>query len=189
MVKTCLCCGKSFEAKSNALRCSPCRKEVERQRKRERERRYRETNREAIRERRRLKSATASSSEKWLPVPDAPNYEISSTGKVRNRKTGKVLKPYTSKKGDNVIALSLKNHVRRVSVNNLLWLVHGTVKGRTTIAVPVVITKGNERRYFESSREAARFIAARECYTDKAVRYYFRYRRNEAYGWKINYQR
>lgn len=174
MIKTCICCGKSFEAKSNALRCPPCREVVERQRRRNR--------REAIRE-------NAKSSEKWLPVPDAPNYEISSTGKVRNRKTGKVLKPYTSKRGENIISLSVKSHVKKVSANNLLWLVHGTVKGRTTIAVPVVIIKGNERRYFETCRKAARFIAARECYSDKAVRYYFRYRRNEAYGWKIIYQR
>lgn len=125
----------------------------------------------------------------WVQVPDFPNYEVNQKGQVRNAKTGHVLKPYTSEKGDNAVCLCGGNGVKCFTANNLLWLTHGKIKGRSTIAVPVIITKGNERHYFNSSREAARFIARREHFSDKAVRYYFRHRRKEAHGWRINYQR
>lgn len=33
----------------------------------------------------------------FLPIPDAPNYEVNSQGLVRNIRTGKILKPYKCK--------------------------------------------------------------------------------------------
>lgn len=125
----------------------------------------------------------------WIQIPDFPRYEINRRGAVRNAVTGRVLKPYKSKRGDNVIVLCGGNVIKSFAVNNLLWLTHGITRGRTTIVVPVIITKGNEQHYFNSSREAAKFIAQREYFSDKTVRYYFRHRRSEAYGWRINYQR
>lgn len=29
--------------------------------------------------------------EQWRPIPEAPKYEVSSEGRVRNRKTGRIL--------------------------------------------------------------------------------------------------
>lgn len=37
--------------------------------------------------------------ERYLPIKDHPNYEVSNMGNVRNKKTGNVLHPYTGPGG------------------------------------------------------------------------------------------
>ena len=49
--------------------------------------------------------------ERWVEVRGHPNYEVSNTGNVRNRKTGRVLKPQLNKRaGYNRVNLEDKKH-------------------------------------------------------------------------------
>lgn len=41
----------------------------------------------------------------WKVIPSYPNYEASNTGKIRNKSTGKVLKPNTNSKGYHHVVL------------------------------------------------------------------------------------
>lgn len=43
--------------------------------------------------------------EEWNTINDFPNYEVSNTGIVRNRKTGRILKPYSNRGGYLVVIL------------------------------------------------------------------------------------
>lgn len=43
--------------------------------------------------------------EKWLPVKGYPKYEASDTGKIRNAKTGRILKQQITDRGYNTITL------------------------------------------------------------------------------------
>lgn len=47
----------------------------------------------------------------WKDIPDYPNYEVSSLGKVRNKKTGKVLAQNTDGKGHYLHVALWKNNV------------------------------------------------------------------------------
>ena len=37
--------------------------------------------------------------EKWIEVRDVPKYEVSNQGEVRNKKTGRILRPHLNKEG------------------------------------------------------------------------------------------
>jgi hypothetical protein len=57
--------------------------------------------------------------ELWLPVSDFPNYEVSSNGRVRNKKRGNILKP-TLAKGYPRVKLSDKNKCKPITVHRLV---------------------------------------------------------------------
>lgn len=78
MIKTCIICGKEFDAYcSTAKVCSDaCRKKKDRENGR-----------------RTYQKKYGDKFNDWLTIPDAPNYEINSALQVRNKKTGKLLKP------------------------------------------------------------------------------------------------
>ena len=131
--------------------------------------------------------------ENWLPIPVAPKYEINQRGDVRNIRTGKIL-AVTSVVGHQYsVYLYTDNGQKWCSIANLLWLTHGFIPKRKThsrIRVPVIVSRGNERYYFDSLRQAGAFIAHRE--KKHAPEYLIQRlsrRPKEIYGWRINYQR
>lgn len=54
--------------------------------------------------------------EQWLPISDFPKYEVSNTGRIRNERTGKILKPGKNPKGYSIVCLHKDNaqHTRKV---------------------------------------------------------------------------
>ena len=136
--------------------------------------------------------------EKWLPIPVAPKYEINQRGDVRNIKTGRTLKPIirggrTDDKHFYLYHITNTNGApRSFPQSSLLWLTHGIIpkrKNHSRLFVPVIVSRGGERYYFDSSRQAAQFIARREHYSAMTVAIRLSKRQKEIYGWKINYQR
>lgn len=130
--------------------------------------------------------------ENWIQIPCAPKYEMNNRGDVRNIKTGRLLKPLARKDRVNTkrFELSVGEDCIRKSFTqaNLLWLTHGIIP-KILPFVPVIVSRGNKRYYFDSCQQAARFIAERESYSIAAVVYHLCKRREEIYGWRINYQR
>lgn len=53
--------------------------------------------------------------ERWIIIEDHPNYEVSSCGRVRNRKTGRILKPLSN------------SGYERVNLDGRLYYVHKLV--------------------------------------------------------------
>lgn len=43
--------------------------------------------------------------EKWLTIPDFPSYSISDQGRVSNRKTGRIMRPQKTTKGELIVRL------------------------------------------------------------------------------------
>lgn len=132
----------------------------------------------------------------WLQIPCAPKYEINKRGQVRNIKTGHILKPYTRKGRveDKRICLRIEkdNSTRYFSQAGLLWLTHGIIPKRKTysrLAVPVIVSHGNERYYFDSCNKAAQFLSRREHYAVITIGIHLSKRHEEIFGWRINYQR
>ncbi len=60
--------------------------------------------------------------EQWGVIKDFPNYEVSSLGKVRNIKTGKVLKPQHNKRGGDYLFVDLRYEGKRncINIHNLV---------------------------------------------------------------------
>lgn len=136
-------------------------------------------------------------SEKWIQIPVAPKYEMNRRGDVRNIKTRRIVKPWQRKDRGHLKIFGLyldegKCHRKQFSQSSLLWLTHGIIPRRkdgVRLLVPVIVSRGNERYYFESCSKAAQFIAHRKICTPSGVQYHFSLRREEIYGWRINYQR
>lgn len=84
LIKTCAVCGKQFETKAKNVTCSSECRAI----------RKAEQDRAAARRQR----AKFPASLKWLPIPDAPKYEINAQLQCRNKKTGRLLKQ-TYRKG------------------------------------------------------------------------------------------
>lgn len=60
--------------------------------------------------------------EEWKTLTNYYNYEISNLGKVRNKNTKRILKPYC-KDGDLYISLSLNGKIHTFKVHQLVfWL-------------------------------------------------------------------
>ena len=57
--------------------------------------------------------------ETWREIKDFPNYEVSNLGNVRNKKTGKVLKP-RQKNGYLVVDLLLDDVIKNLRVHRLV---------------------------------------------------------------------
>lgn len=134
----------------------------------------------------------------WLPIPVAPKYEINDRGEVRNIKSGRIVKPWIPKDrvDDKQVFLRIKTgelKTKSFHVSSLLWLTHGIIPKRKThsrLAVPVIVSHGNERYYFDSCRQAAKFLAERE--KKHSTRYIITLlgkRPKEIDGWRINYRR
>ena len=58
--------------------------------------------------------------EVWETVESNPNYEVSNTGKVRNIKTKKTLKPCLSNSGYHVISMSNNGKIKSANVHTLV---------------------------------------------------------------------
>lgn len=129
-------------------------------------------------------------SEKWLQIPVAPKYEINRRGDVRNTKTGRILKPIAHGNDKRYsLIIGANSRQKTFSQKNLLWLVHGIDPERAPHLLPVVISRNGESYSFDTCKQAAQFIADREYYAVCSVTNYFCKRREEVYGWRINYQR
>lgn len=131
--------------------------------------------------------------ETWLQIPCAPKYEINRRGDVRNIKTGRIIKPWICKDRGNRIYFDLyvgePSERKKFLQTSLLWRTHGIVPKNSARLVPVIVSRGDERYSFDSCTHAAQFIARREHYSIGGVGYYLNKRREEIFGWKINYQR
>lgn len=83
MIKTCVICGKEFDARNSAITCSPeCS-----------ESRHNSIKRNPAEDRYLRHFHSLMRRKMWLTIPDAPNYEIDSKLNVRNKKTGHIRKP------------------------------------------------------------------------------------------------
>ena len=136
--------------------------------------------------------------EKWVQIPVAPKYEINKSGKVRNIQSGKIVTPWIPKDrvADKQVYLRIKTGDKKPKcfhVSSLLWLTHGIIQKRKThlrIAVPVIVSRGNQVYYFDTCRQAGAFIAQREkLHSAGYVAKCLSKRPKEFDGWKINYQR
>ncbi len=79
----------------------------------------------------------------WLDIKEAPGYEVSNTGKVRNSKTHRVLKPHLDRAGG----------YERVDLNGKHQYVHKLVANRffacgADNTKKVIHTDGNKRNNF-----------------------------------------
>ena len=117
----------------------------------------------------------------FLPIPSLNNlYEINMLGEVRITKTKKLIQPCYHLQFDG------KNVSRTLA--SLLWEVHGFrpqkyhLKNR-----PVTVKKENEKYFFQSYSECARFLAKRENYSVATPYNLLRQKRKEIFGWKIIY--
>lgn len=134
----------------------------------------------------------------WIQIPCAPKYEINDCGFVRNIESKCIVNPWIPKdrNGDKQVYLRINTGDKKSKsfhVSGLLWLTHGIIPKREThsrIPVPVIVSRGNERYYFDSCRQAASFIAKREKkHTAGYAAICLSKRPKEFDGWRINYQR
>ena len=58
--------------------------------------------------------------ETWREIKDFPNYEVSNLGNVRNKKTGKILKPYDNGHGYLIVKLCLNGARKNLTVHRLV---------------------------------------------------------------------
>lgn len=58
--------------------------------------------------------------ELWLSIDDYPNYEVSSEGRVRNAKTGRILKPQPHNSGYLQVSLSKNNKEKSFKIHRLV---------------------------------------------------------------------
>jgi len=117
------------------------------------------------------------------PIPSLDNkYEISITGKVRNVKTKLPIKV-----NRGTALFYLKGKIIGISVNSLLWEVHGIIKSKR-MHCPCVAENNSGRKFFESMLACARFLAPKIYLSlGTLTNYYFSNRRTEIYGWHITY--
>lgn len=126
--------------------------------------------------------------ENWVQIPVAPKYEIDERGRVRNIKAGQILRQQKQQNGTRIYNLYIGAKQKMFTVSYLLWLVHGKIpRKKSTVAIPVFVSKNNERLHFDSCRQAATFIARRENYSATSVVRRLSKHHAEIYGWRINY--
>lgn len=58
--------------------------------------------------------------ERWLPCREFPAYEVSDTGKIRNIKTGRILKTYINEKGYETVCLRRDGRQINTKVHRLV---------------------------------------------------------------------
>ena len=117
----------------------------------------------------------------FLPIPSLDNlYEINMLGEVRNAQTKKIVQPYYHFKIDGKLT-------SRASTS-LLWEVHGFRPKKYVLKnLPVSAKKENEKYFFQSYAECAKFLAKRENYSVSTPYNFLRQKRKEIFGWKIIY--
>lgn len=124
----------------------------------------------------------------FVPIYSAPLYEINRNGTVRNRRTKKILKPFRGSVNTfNLYITDGKRTIRR-SISSLLFETFDITPKNYRPHVPLFISKGNQRFYFNNLSDAASFLAPRLFLSFHSVYYYFRKRKADIYGWHINYQ-
>ena len=125
----------------------------------------------------------------YLPIPQAPRYEMNSRGFVRNTKTGKHLKWITSGRNRTSKQMNvITNDGKKVTVSlpSLLWLIHGLVISKTA-PIPVSVTKGTRYIRFDSCRRAALFLADVTKTPFNSCSVWLSRRKQTIAGWQINY--
>ena len=60
--------------------------------------------------------------ELWMTVPNYENYEASNLGNVRNKKTGRILKPSMTKSGYMVLCLRNENKTKCFNLHSIIAL-------------------------------------------------------------------
>lgn len=58
--------------------------------------------------------------ERWVPCREFPAYEVSNTGKIRNMKTGRILKTHINEKGYETVTLRINNRQQNVKVHRIV---------------------------------------------------------------------
>ena len=126
----------------------------------------------------------------WKVIDCAPNYEISDTGIVRSRKTGKIKPTRPSKDGSNIVVLYNDNRRMEKRIAPLMFRLHGIpTKLKRASYVPVSVSLGDTRRDFDTITAAADFLASQVYYSDHYLRHKMHCREKEIFGWTINYPR
>ncbi len=119
----------------------------------------------------------------FVPIFSAPNYEINRRGKVRNRKTKRILKLLNN----NKVRIYINGQAKDRSISNLLYETFGVKTKNARLSIPLFVSKGNLRFHFDSLAAAARFLSKQLFLSFAAVHSYFTKRRTDIYGWRINY--
>lgn len=129
-------------------------------------------------------SSSGKTNDAFEPIPGyGDRYEISTKGVVRNRFTKKKLKLQPNgcyRLWDDV-------HIKDRSKTSLIYEVYDVDKRQCAPAVPVILSKGRCREYFETLTEASEYLATILPLTFDGVRRYFKMRRQEIYGWTVKY--
>ena len=116
------------------------------------------------------------------PIPSLDNrYEIGITGKVRNAKSKLPTKVHRG-----AIYIYHAGKYKTVSVNSLLWEVHGVIKSMH-MPCPCTAKNNSSRKFFESMKACARFIAERTRKRFITVYNLICKRKAEIFGWVITY--
>lgn len=136
----------------------------------------------------RIKALEAHYGSKFMPIPSFQGkYEITKQGQVRNAKTKRILKVKQGT-GKNISFYIGGVSITR-SITSLLWETFGIInRKKSRMRVPIIITKGNQRLYFDSEMDVARYLAPKVFLSIPGIYRYFRLRKAEIYGWQINYQ-
>lgn len=136
--------------------------------------------------------------ENWVQIPIAPMYEINPFGKIRNIKTGNIIKPRIPKGsvGNKQVKLYITSggKQKKFHVSGLVYLVHGIIpktKTHSRIPVPVIVSRGkNESYYFDSLRKAAQFLAKQIPLSAGWIHVILSEKHPKEFrGWRLNYQR
>ncbi len=119
-------------------------------------------------------------------IPQAPNYELSETGVLRNRRTKYKLKWSIAPYGDKFTVLRHEGKKVKVHLPSLLWQLHGRcISKRAPIAVS--IKKGTRSLRFDSLSSCARFLPTVTRYTFNGVWTKLMRRHTQIADWEIRY--
>lgn len=120
----------------------------------------------------------------WVPVPSLDNlYETNRKGQLRHAKTKKILKP---RKGAYHSTIGGKFFC--TSSTQLKWEVFGILPNFSSrVHKPCFVSKDHCRFYFETQKEAIKFIADDTHYTPKYIEEFFLKRLTFIKGWYANY--
>ena len=91
----------------------------------------------------------------FLPIPQAPKYEMNKQGVIRNRKTRQIIR--WQMRGTSKLVTLHTSSGKQVCVTypSLMWLLFGECVGKKA-AIPVSISQGNRQHYFPSCRVVPR---------------------------------
>ena len=125
--------------------------------------------------------------EDFVVIPQAPNYEMNSSGVVRNIKSGKILKWHTAPHGFLAMTLGSGKSKVCVSLPNLLWLLHGNITHRKALTVPCAAEKGTRYLRFDTITACAKFLASVTHLTFGGAYFHLTRRKSHIADWHISY--